>query len=177
MGLRYPAGPYGRSLVLVLGSLNSYFCQSVFYRNRWKRRKQFTGFAGCRSRYQRHPVEGGSVEDSRHREDKLCQEHCNGINGKLSTPSLEGWPLRTRRWSRRKTYSRHSPSCTGNLDTLPLQVHLGRVIDGQDMEESKNSWAKKSSSEWSISQASSSLLKYIRSIDGSRSIGVVKFVG
>lgn len=25
---------YGRSLVLVLGSLNSYFCQSIFYRNR-----------------------------------------------------------------------------------------------------------------------------------------------
>lgn len=49
------------------------------------------------ARYQRRPVEGGSVEDSRRREDKLCQEHCNGINGKLSTPSLEGWPLRTRR--------------------------------------------------------------------------------
>lgn len=36
----------------------------------------------------------GSTEDSRHREDKLCQEHCNGINGKLYS-SENSWPMAT----------------------------------------------------------------------------------
>lgn len=61
-----------------------------------ERREQFTGFAGCRSHYQRRPVEEDSAEDSRHREVKLYQEHYNDMNVKLSTPFPEGWLLRTR---------------------------------------------------------------------------------